>query len=87
MNVVGDLCQLGFELFHIEGEIIKIFSFYDYIDFDKKPSEVKVIAKIEFMDRKPLVIRVTKEKHIGNELAENQSVFSQELIAIAFALK
>lgn len=79
MEYSKQLVLNGLQLFNIESEISKIEPFIDYFDLKKNPSEVKFIAKVEFTTRLPLVIRITKETHIDNNLAEKQSIFSEKL--------
>ncbi len=80
MDYKLELCKFGLELFGIEKEILSISPFFEYFNLDSKPSEVKVILKVVFENSQTLVLRITKEKHIDNHLAEIQYQFSQELM-------
>lgn len=69
-------------LFGINDEIKKITPYFDYFNFVSSPSEVKYIAKVEFLNHNSVVIRITKEKHIESKLIEKQCAFSQKLMSL-----
>jgi Ser/Thr protein kinase RdoA (MazF antagonist) len=79
MRYSKELVLQGLQLFEIKDKIVNIEPFIEYFNFQENPSEVKFIAKIKFETKKPLIIRITKESHIDNSLAEKQSIFSEKM--------
>jgi len=46
---------------------------------NEKSSEIKIIMKVEFFNRSPLIVKLIKENHHPNDLIEEQSIFSEYL--------
>jgi len=64
-------------LYNITEPIVN-FSFFNNW-YDEKASEMKVITKVEFSDRNPLVIKFVRENRHPHNTIENQSIFSEYL--------
>ena len=79
VNDEKELINRCLNVFGVTDKVESSSTFISYFDFERIPSEVKMIAKVNFENRMPLVVRVTKEDHIDNLLAERQSAFANRL--------
>ena len=79
MNVENELIYKALELFNIKDKIESYSTYISYFDFNRQPSEVKIIARVNYAKRNSIIIRITKEDHIDNILADKQSVFADKL--------
>jgi len=64
-------------LYNITSQITDFKFFIN--DYNNKTSEVKVITKVEFSNRTPLVVKFIKENNHPHHIIEKQSIFSEYL--------
>lgn len=79
LNTEKELIYKALELFSIKDIVVDYSTYISYSNFERQPSEVKIIARVNFPDRNSLIVKVTKEDHINNLLAEKQSNFADRL--------
>jgi Ser/Thr protein kinase RdoA (MazF antagonist) len=68
-------------------EVLALYNITEHISnfcffingYNKKTSEMKVITKVEFLNRKPLVVKFVREGNHPHNIIENQSAFSEYL--------
>ncbi len=73
------IIQESLVAFQIPDRIESVEEYIHHFNFQIEPAEVKFIAKIDFNDRTPVVIRMTKEEHIPHETIVKQTLFSETL--------
>ncbi|GKV70132.1 hypothetical protein NCCP2716_26300 [Sporosarcina sp. NCCP-2716] len=61
--------------FGLTGHVSKVHKFIDY--YDEVSKEVKIIAKVEFADRAPLIMKILRESEHPMSVVESQSAFSE----------
>ncbi|WP_339249944.1 hypothetical protein NSQ43_10420 [Sporosarcina sp. FSL W8-0480] len=64
-------------MYKINGQVTNIHYFIHY--YDETNAEVKIICKVKFADRNPLVVKFVREKEHPTHIIESQSVFSDYL--------
>ncbi|MDW0115591.1 hypothetical protein QTL97_01395 [Sporosarcina thermotolerans] len=77
MNIGLETINEVLALYTIKGQISNIHNFIHY--YDEKNAEVKIICKVEFTDRNPVVVKFVKEKEHPSHIIESQSLFSEYL--------
>lgn len=75
MNVSLENINEILSLYNIQGQVSGIHNFIHY--YDEKSVEAKIICKVEFMNRDPLVVKLIKEREHPSHKIESQSVFSE----------
>ncbi|MDN4608999.1 hypothetical protein [Sporosarcina highlanderae] len=63
--------------YNINGQVSNVFDFIHY--YNEKDKEIKIISKVEFTNREPLVVKFVKENTHPPHIIESQSVFSEYL--------
>lgn len=77
MNIGLENIEEVLALYNIKGKVSTIHDFIHY--YDSKSMEIKIISKVEFSDRNPLVIKFVRENEHPSHIIESQSVFSEYL--------
>lgn len=75
MNISFEMIHEILPLYKIEGQVSAIHDFIHY--YDEKSAEVKIVSKVEFTDRCPLVVKITKENEHPFHKIESQCGFSE----------
>lgn len=77
MNIDLKMIYAILERFEMAGEVHQIIDYIHYIH--EEDEEVKLIFKVEFTNRNPIVIKILKEKEHPFDKIESQSRFSEYL--------
>ena len=77
MNISLETINEVLTLYKIKGQVSNVIDFIHY--YNEKDKEIKVISKLEFSNRKPLVVKFIKENNHPSQIIESQSVFSEYL--------
>lgn len=77
MNIGLENIKEVLTLYNIRGQISGIYDFIHY--YDAKSIEIKIISKVEFTNRSPIVIKFVRENEYPSHIIESQSVFSEYL--------
>lgn len=80
MKITKEHIQALLEHYHIYNDIKEMIYFIEYYKGNGE-LETKVIAKVVFNDRDPVVIKIVNDDRYSNHVIEEQSVFSEHLRA------
>lgn len=75
MNVSFEMMNEILSLYKIQEKVSAIYNFIHY--YNEHSAEVKIVSKVEFTDRNPLVVKITKENEHPFHKIESQSEFSE----------
>ncbi|CAM3064325.1 hypothetical protein FITA111629_01425 [Filibacter tadaridae] len=77
MNIGLEKINEVLTLYNIKGQVSNLYDFIHYCD--DKNTEIKIITKVEFTNRNPLVVKFVRENDHPSQIIESQSVFSEYL--------
>lgn len=75
--IKNELIQEALRIFSFELKEFKAEYFFDYINFDSEPIQVKIISKITFKNNQTIVVRITRENHIAFDHIQKESFLSE----------
>lgn len=77
MNIGVENINEVLALYNIKGQVSNTYDFIHY--YNEKHKKIKIISKVEFINRDPLVVKFVKENDHPSPIIESQSIFSEYL--------